>query len=368
MEAAPASFTELGGASAPGGFGEVGPAPSPSAKNSSAPYEYGVDAGSASVRKPVVPAEPAVLCLDVGGSSVKSGVVLAGGSVVAGPHRTPLRSRGPAEDIVGVLAETLARLRSSAEGLDVRGIGVAMPGPFDYERGVSQMTGLGKFDAIRGLPLAEAVAVRARGLGGLPWRWVNDARAFALGELRYGAAVGAERVVFLTLGTGCGSAFAVGGKLISSGHGVPPDGYVYQLKHQGRVVDQLLSARGLVRLFREVRKERAESSREVSGVSKPGRLTAQKVGTLAATGDPAALEALNRFGALLAAALGPVFSAFEPQLVVLGGQVSRSLPFFGPAARSAGSPPLAPAAAADLAALRGAAANFLERTVEEGLR
>lgn len=306
----------------------------------------------------------AVLCLDVGGSSVKSGVVLGNGSVVAGPYRTPLKSRGPAEGIVSAIAETLVRLNDKAAELDVRGIGVAMPGPFDYERGVSRMVGLGKFDAIHGVPLAQAVAARAPVLDGMPWRWINDARAFALGELRYGAAVGANRAMFLTLGTGCGSAFAVNGALVTSGEGVPPNGYVYALKHEGRTVDQLLSARGLVRLWREARSELASSAKpdtETTAVPRSGRLTAQKVAALAMTGDPAALAALNRFGSVLAAALAPVFAAFEPELVVLGGQVSRSLPLFGPAAEAAGAPPLVAAAAADLAALRGAAAHFLDK-------
>lgn len=307
--------------------------------------------------------QAAVLSLDVGGSSVKSGVVLGCGRVVAGPHRTPLRSRGPAETIVGALAEVIVNLQEEAAGLNVTGIGVAMPGPFDYDQGVSHMAGIGKFDAIRGLPLAPAVVARAGSLRGLPWSWINDAQAFALGELRYGAAAGSKRAMFLTLGTGCGSAFAVNGSLVTSGAGVPAGGFVYALKYQGRVIDHLLSARGLVRLLREVRGQRAKSA-DSGAVTKPdgkrGRLSAKTVGTLAEAGDPAALEALERFGTVLAAALAPVFAEFEPQLVVLGGQVSLSLPHFGPAAEAAGAPPLVAAAAADLAALRGAAVHLLE--------
>ncbi len=309
--------------------------------------------------------EGAVLCLDVGGSSVKSGVVLSNGAVVAGPFRTHLKSGGPAEDIVRALAETLLNLHGKAVGLHVRGVGVAMPGPFDYERGVSRMVGLGKFDAIQGLPLAPAVTSRAPSLAGLPWRWINDAQAFGLGELRYGAAAEASRAMFLTLGTGCGSAFAVGGALVTSGEGVPPDGHVYALEHGGSTVDELLSARGVVRLFHEVLGEpadAAESAPQSAAWHGRGTVTAETVGTLATTGDPAALAALRRFGALVADALAPVFAAFAPELVVLGGQVSRSLPFFGPAAVAAGAPPLVAAAAADLAALQGAAAHFLEQS------
>jgi len=332
--------------------------------------------------------DPAVLCLDVGGSSVKSGVVLRSGDVVVGPSRARIHSRGTAEQVVNGLAAVLLELRRRAEGLDVHGIGVAMPGPFDYRSGVSAMRGLRKYDAIHGLPLAEAVVESAPILAELSWRWINDAHAFTLGELRFGAAVGVKRAMFLTIGTGCGSAFAVDGEIVTSGEGVPDGGYVYPLEYQGTIIDDLLSGRGLVRLWREEvesRSARAGSAGAGSAHAKPGaagparadpagagsvrtkpgsagarRYSARQVGLLAEKEDGAALEAFRRFGTLLATALAPVYAAFKPDLVVLGGQVSRSLPHFGPAAAESGAPPLTLAAAPELAALRGAAVNFFE--------
>ncbi len=223
-----------------------------------------------------------------------------------------------------------------------------MPGPCDYEKGVPLMVGLGKFESVYGLDLGAEVVARAPALEGIPWRWLNDAQAFALGELRFGAAAGAYRAMFLTLGTGCGSAFAVDGRIVTDGKGVPDGGFVYPLRHDGRTVDELLSARGVLRLWRETA---ADASRAE---------TARDVGRLAEAGEAAALAAFSRFGSLLAAALGPVFTAFRPEVVVLGGQVSRSLPFFAPAAEMAGAPRLVRAAAPEAAALRGAAVHVLE--------
>lgn len=291
------------------------------------------------------------LCLDVGGSSVKGGVVAVDGAVEVGPYRREIDSRGPAAPIVDALARALSELHGRAGGRDVRGVGVSMPGPFDYASGVSLMRGLGKLDALYGMSLAPAIVAGAPALAGLPWRWLNDAQAFALGELRYGAAVGVERAMFLTLGTGCGSAFAVGGRLVGSGPGVPEGGFVYPLLHEGRTVDELLSARGVMRAWHEV-----AAAGELGCMAS----SAADVGKLAEEGQPAALEALRRFGATLAVALAPVFAEFGPDVVVLGGLVSRSLPFFAPSARAAGAPPLVPAAEPDLAALRGAAAHLLE--------
>ncbi len=299
----------------------------------------------------------AVLCLDVGGSSVKSGVVLAGGELIAGPFRQELDSAGPSGPIVAALASSLEAPLPAAAGRDVRGVGVSMPGPTDYARGVPLMRGLGKFESVYGLDLAAEVVGLAPSLAGLPWRWLNDARAFALGELRFGAARGASRAMFLTLGTGCGSAFAVDGRILTSGPGVPEGGFVYLLRHEGSTLDELLSARGVLRLWRQVAAGRRPAAGDLEGVA-----SAREVGRRAQAGDPAALEAFARFGSLLAAALEPVFTAFRPEVVVLGGKVSESLRFFAPSAGEAGAPPLVAAAAPDAAALRGAAVHLLEMT------
>src|SRR5690606_8737143 len=144
-----------------------------------------------------------------------------------------------------------------------------------------------------------AVTSHAHQLAALPWRWINDAQAFALGELRFGAAVGVARAMFLAIGTGCGSAFALDGVVITEGHGVPRDGYVYSLVHDGKTVDELLSARGLVRLWREAAPDKAGRGRsEVSGTAKSGsrRPSARRVGRLAEDGDVAAVAAFRRFG------------------------------------------------------------------------
>lgn len=101
--------------------------------------------------------------------------------------------------------------------------GVAVPGPFDYAKGVALFAGVGKFEALYG------VDVRAALLGGLWQRpgdvvFLNDAHAFLAGEWTGGAAHGHRRAVGITLGTGVGSAFLADGLIREDGSGVPPGG------------------------------------------------------------------------------------------------------------------------------------------------
>lgn len=292
---------------------------------------------------------PVILSLDVGGSAIKSGLVSTDGSLIGSPARREIDSRREAGPVLEDFAEVLRDLSRDAVPYTPLGVGVAMPGPFDYARGISRMSNHGKFDSLHGINLAQELTRRVPALADLPWRWINDAAAFALGELRYGAARHADRALFLTLGTGCGSAFAVDGKLIDSGEGVPENGYVYPLLYRGTRIDDLLSHRGVSRLWSEVTGSSGET------------LPAAEIARLAAEGDEDALETFRRFGTLLARSLAPVYRSFRPRLVVLGGQVSRGYPFFAQAAADEGAPPLVVAHQLDSAALQGAASALLER-------
>jgi predicted NBD/HSP70 family sugar kinase/mannose-6-phosphate isomerase class I len=321
---------------------------------------------------------PAVLALDVGGTTIKSALVLPDGFLLDDPERHEIDGQAPADTVLEQFAHVLRRLIDRSQGRRLLGIAVAMPGPFDYERGVSLMHGLGKFDAIAGVPLAAELATRVPELSNLPWRWINDASAFALGELRYGAARGTDRAMFLTLGTGCGSAFAVGGQLVTDGPGVPPNGYVYPLEHQGWRIDDVLSQRGVMRLWHDGAAAGGNEAQEGANEARDAAEGAHADGAEApdeaveAPADPAAIAALaltgndrakttyRRFGELLATALAPVFSVFRPDLVVLAGQISRSFELFGPAAMEAGAPPLRVASDLDGAALKGAASLLLD--------
>ena len=77
-----------------------------------------------------------------------------------------------------------------------RGIGIAIPGPFDYTRGIAAIHGVRKFDALFGLDLKEEI----KRVCSLPVVFLNDASAYALGEYYGGAAQGVRGVWSLQSG------------------------------------------------------------------------------------------------------------------------------------------------------------------------
>ena len=255
------------------------------------------------------------LCADVGGTQIKAAVLEETGEPAGGIERFDACSGLPRDALLGHLAGCLAASAAGKGG--VRGVRLAMPGPFDYDKGVCLIDGLGKYAALYGADLRAELGARLRGALGAAAediRFINDVAAFALGELRFGCARGTERAVFICIGTGCGSAFSVGGALAPEGApGVPEGGYIYPLPLRGRRVDDWLSRRGLCEL------SRLRLGEELDGLALSRRARAGDAGALAAWGD---------FAALLAEALEPVLRSFRPQMCCLGGQVTASADLF----------------------------------------
>jgi hypothetical protein len=110
----------------------------------------------------------------------------------------------------------------------VTSIGLAMPGPFDYPNGISMIRGLDKYESLYGLNIREALRERLIQRD-IPIRFENDAACFGLREARSGSAKAHRRLIAITLGTGLGACFVVDKQLVTTGVGVPPNGYLQKL-------------------------------------------------------------------------------------------------------------------------------------------
>lgn len=251
----------------------------------------------------------AILCLDVGGTELKGAAVSPRGELLAPIRHLPANAKASREEVLEHLVGTLNRLRQGT----VTGAALAFPGPFDYENGVCLLQGLDKYESLYGVNL-RAVLSRELGLPGEQIRFCNDVGAFALGELGFGQAAGAEKSIFLCIGTGCGSAFGINGILADSDTpGVPPHGYVYDAPFLDGRIDDYISKRGLQAL-----------SRELLGESLEGRELAER----AAAGDEAAARCFGAFGLRLRDAAAPFLKDFRPDCLCLGGQLTKSAPLF----------------------------------------
>ena len=182
------------------------------------------------------------LCLDVGGTEIKAAPLDKRGNFLAPVRHFPAMAGADRQ----TLLENFGWIFSSIcpENAVPIEIDLAFPGPFDYKNGICLLQGLDKYDALYGCNLRRAFSE----ISGLPEQriqFINDAAAFALGEMTFGQATQAGRALFVAVGTGCGSAFGVNGFLAEEGTpGVPPNGYFYNAPFRDSCVDDYISRRG----------------------------------------------------------------------------------------------------------------------------
>ncbi|WP_109486941.1 ROK family protein [Occallatibacter savannae] len=252
--------------------------------------------------------DPCVLVYDVGGSHISAAVCRRNGYSLG----TVVRANLPEEQSSAAFMEVLHSLALKAnEGrADVEGAEFAMPGPFDYEKGISWMEH--KMPYLYGVNVSEGLAER---LGWKPEqvRFLNDAAAYLLGEVGAGAARGVKRVVCFTLGTGLGSGFAVDGRVVTEGKGVPPGGEIWNAPYRGGIAEDQISTRAIKKAYLD----RKGQNREVASIAH-----------YAIGGDPDAVAVFQEFGKTLGILIKELLRDFAPDVVVLGGGISRSAPLF----------------------------------------
>lgn len=263
----------------------------------------------------------AYVLMDVGGTQIKA-LACEGPALPREKIRTfDARSNFPKDEIFqnfsDIIAALLSGLPEGKKGL--QGVGMAFPGPFDYQKGISYMQGIGKYDSIYGCSVREEIKKR------LPrqitekvrFTFLHDVEAFAVGEMRFGAAADSRRAVCVCIGTGAGSAFTENGRVLRRpADGVPENGWIYRFPFRDGILDDYVSARGLKRISR----------RFFDPVPDGAELS-----SLCDRGDPRAFAAFEEFGKVLSEALAPFLKSFHPDTLVLGGQISKSYRRFGKA-------------------------------------
>ena len=245
-----------------------------------------------------------VSVLEVGGSHVTAAVVSPNDWAVELVERAKLDSKTTAEEIV-------AQLGRAADQLPLaNGLAIAIPGPFDYETGVSWHRGVQKFDSLYGHDLGKSLRDLLK-LDRIVF--VNDAEAFSIGEWSAGTLRGLERCVGVTIGTGIGTAFLSGGRVVRTGDTVPPGGELYRTSYQGKPIEDWISSRAiLAAYFDRVGPDRG--GKDGIGV--------KEIAESARAGSRVAHEVLVDAFSVLAEALTPWLQRFDATRVVFGGAIS----------------------------------------------
>ncbi|HEX7905403.1 MAG TPA: ROK family protein [Chitinophagaceae bacterium] len=198
--------------------------------------------------------------------------------------------------------------KSFAEvGKPVSEVGVAMPGPFDYEQGISFIQGQEKFDKLYGVNVKNELAERL-GIDEDNIVFTNDAECYLRGEVVSGAGIGYNRMIGLTIGTGLGSAIAIDGEV--------KDADLWRSKFKDAIAEEYLSARWFIRRYSEL-----------TGV------VVKDVKQLALLGreDSCAQNIFKEFSINLGAFLLRHIMTHNLEMIILGGNIAKSYSLFSSA-------------------------------------
>ncbi|MEU5402835.1 ROK family protein [Streptomyces sp. NPDC005963] len=255
-----------------------------------------------------------VIALDVGGTGMKAALVGVDGTLLYEARRATKRDRGPDAVVQSILdfADDLRTHGKEQLGAPALAAGVAVPGIVDSELGIAvYATNLGWRD----VPLRSILSDR---LAGIPVALGHDVRTGGLAEGRIGAGQGADRFLFVPLGTGIAGAIGIGGTIEAGAHGyageighviVRPDGPHCGCGQRG-CLETLASAAAVTRAW-------AKASGD------PGA-DAADCAKAVESGDPQAIAVWQDAVDALAAGLVTAITLLDPRTLIIGGGLAEA--------------------------------------------
>lgn len=261
----------------------------------------------------------AAIGIDVGGSSVKAARVDEHGKVLERFEApTDLRSR---DELLAQITGISNELRTP----DTVAMCAALPGSIGLNDGMidAESTNL----PLSGIPLASRLTHEL----GLPATVERDSNAAIIGEARFGAAMGRNDVVLLTLGTGVGGSVLVNGELLRGSRGAAGELGHFTIDINGRRC--IGACRGLGHLEAYASATAIVDEAEAYARANPGTdlalllaahggLTAEMITARARAGDRVAQLILADAGHHLGVAIEGLVNIFNPEVVLIGGGVA----------------------------------------------
>ncbi|QJA00565.1 ROK family protein [Leifsonia sp. PS1209] len=230
------------------------------------------------------------------------------GNDVVGSTRRRLKSHDPETAIAAIVSSVsslIQQLGSDAEHLS--GVGVSVSGDIDTETGTVRHSPLLNWNHV---PLGTELASRL----GLPVTVENDVRALAKAEHWFGVGRDANSFAIVTIGAGIGCGIYVNGDVVVGSHGVA--GEIGHLPLASSDALCVCGRRGCV--------EAVASSNAIRDAVRSARnepeLTLDDAIRLAHEGDPSAVDAFERAGTAIGAALAATVNLFGPEVVVIAGE------------------------------------------------
>ena len=273
-------------------------------------------------------ADRSILAIDLGGTQIRAAHV-SPDLVVSCRRAVETRDEEGVQAVIDRICSAAHAVREDAKraGLaDPVGIGISSPGPLDPWKGI--VIAPPNLAGWRDIPLAAHVEEAV----GLPTYLERDTNAAVMGEWRYGAAKGADDVVYVTVSTGIGGGVIVDGRPL-----IGKDGTAGEIGHITVDIDGPLcgdgqpghaeaigSGRAIARGGRALLKSGGAPG--LAALAADAEVDAELVARAADEGDEACRSVLDRAWVAIGAMCAGLVNALNPEVIVLGGSIGCNRP------------------------------------------
>jgi glucokinase len=250
---------------------------------------------------------PYILTADIGGSHITTGICELGTYFILPDSlaRTGLSSKASAKIILDSWSDAFRQTIKSVS-VPISGLALAMPGPFDYDKGISYIKGLNKYEAIYGMDIKAHLAEELN-LHPDHIRFRNDAEATIAGEVLAGAGKGYQNVMGITLGTGFGSAHCINNITQDINLGSEP--------FKNTIADDILSTRWFLKQYYEATGISAAGVKELALIAEESKVSR---------------DIFSQFAVNLSDFLEAPIERLKPEVLIVCGNIARASKLFLP--------------------------------------
>lgn len=264
--------------------------------------------------------------LDLGGTNIKISV-FDDFFHKLGEKRTPTEVRFGSEHVLNRIYDAILALLDELHLTcqDITCMGIGVPGILDIKNGISRFSP--NFPKWEEVPIVAWMESHLH----IPTYIDNDARVNLYGEWKFGAGKNRNNVLMITLGTGLGGAAVIDGRVIYGATGSAGEIGHINMFREGRecrcgssgCLGRYVSALGILRTFRE-KVQLGQHSIICDWVNNDlDKVTADMLSRAYDDGDAVAIETMRETGELLGYGLCAVFSLYNPEIIIVGGGMSR---------------------------------------------
>ena len=256
------------------------------------------------------------IAVDIGGTQLRAANYSTNSNEPIKEIKIPTTQEGEP-----VFKRVVSLIHSIWPEVPVKAIGVALPGPVDPFKGI--IFAAPNIQEWKDFPIAENLVDQFH----VPVHVDNDANLAGLAEWQFGAGIGHQHVLYLTISTGIGGGVITDGQILHGQRGlaaevghmmIDPDGPPCGCGGIGHV-ESFANGPSITRYVKE-----QIALGKPSSLASASELTAKQIAKAANEGDELARSAFGRAGNYLGMAIANYLVLYDPSIIILGGGVTQA--------------------------------------------